>query len=84
MKPRTRLSTKGQVVIPESVRRAHHWKAGTEFVIEEEADGIRLSPVHATTAASWEALIGCTGYRGPRLSLVEMDEAVAREASRHK
>ena len=28
----TRLSSKGQVIIPKTLRDAHHWLAGQEFI----------------------------------------------------
>jgi hypothetical protein len=31
-----------------------------------------------------DEIVGCTGYRGPALSLEEMEEAVEREARRHR
>ncbi len=33
---KTRLSNKGQVVIPKAVRVLHGWKAGLEFAIEDQ------------------------------------------------
>jgi len=32
---KTRLSNKGQIVIPKAVRILHGWKAGLEFLIEK-------------------------------------------------
>ena len=43
---KTRLSNKGQVVIPKAVRVLHGWKAGLEFVIENVDDGIKLKPFY--------------------------------------
>jgi AbrB family looped-hinge helix DNA binding protein len=40
----TKLSSKGQVVIPKSLRTAHRWKPGTEFIVEEQGDNIVLRP----------------------------------------
>jgi AbrB family looped-hinge helix DNA binding protein len=31
----TRLSTKGQIVLPKALRTAHRWNPGTEFIIQE-------------------------------------------------
>ena len=35
----TTLSTKGQVILPASIRRRQHWNAGTRLTVEETADG---------------------------------------------
>jgi len=80
----TKLSTKGQVVLPKSLRTSHRWKAGTEFIIQDQDEGILLKPKAAAAARTWESIIGCVGYEGPRKSLKEMDEAVAAEARSRK
>ena len=41
----TRLSNKGQIVIPKRVRSAHGWEPGLEFVVEDTGDGIKLKPL---------------------------------------
>jgi len=38
----TKLSSKGQVVLPKSVREEHGWGPGTEFEIESTVDDVRL------------------------------------------
>jgi AbrB family looped-hinge helix DNA binding protein len=84
MKQTTKLSTKGQVVLPKSLRTSHRWKAGTEFIIQDREEGILLKPKARVSERTWESIVGCVGYRGPRKSLKEMDEAVATEARSHK
>jgi len=77
---KTRLSNKGQVVIPKAIRELHGWKAGLEFVIENEGDGVRLRPIKAYEETTIDEVIGCTGYRGPRRSLKDMESAIAKGA----
>ena len=36
----TRLSSKGQVIIPKTLRDAHHWLAGQELIAINTGDGI--------------------------------------------
>ena len=43
----TKLSSKGQVVLPKSVRDQHGWGEGTEFVVESTAQGVLLRPRQA-------------------------------------
>jgi AbrB family looped-hinge helix DNA binding protein len=81
---KTKLSTKGQVVLPKSVRVSHRWKPGTEFIIQDRDDGILLRPRADTKALTWESIIGCVRYTGPRKSIKEMDAAVAAEARSRK
>lgn len=80
----TRMSSKGQIVLPKSVREAHDWKAGVEFSVEDTGDGIVLRPARPLFPPSrLDDAVGCTGYRGPRRTLKEMDAAVMKEARRH-
>lgn len=75
---RTRLSSKGQVVLPKSVRADRNWGPGTEFVVETTTDGVLLRPVRPNPVGSARELLGCTGYRGPARSLEQMRQAVAQ------
>ncbi len=75
---KTRLSSKGQVVLPKSVRQDRNWGPGTEFVVEQVSDGVLLRPVKAVQTGSVKDLLGCTGYRGPPVSLAQMDQGIAR------
>ena len=75
---RTRLSSKGQVVIPEKIRAAHGWGAGTEFVVEDRGDAIILRVARPFPPTRVEDVLGCTGYKGPKRTLAEMQEAIAK------
>ncbi len=77
----TRLSSKGQVILPKSLRDAHHWTPGTEFEVEDTPEGILLRPKKRFPATQLSDVIGCTGYAGPAKSLEEMEEAIAKGVS---
>ena len=79
MSTKTRLSSKGQVVIPKSLRVLHRWRPGTEFDVQELEQGILLRP-RTDRSGSWEALVGCVSYRGPRKTIQEMDRAIVQAA----
>ena len=38
------LSTKGQIILPKSIRDARAWGPGTHFTVQETKDGILLRP----------------------------------------
>ncbi len=85
MSQTTKLSTKGQVVLPKSLRTAHRWKPGTEFIVRERDGGILLVPKSARASRTWTSLIGlCFLLRAARRVIKEMDEGVAAEARRQK
>ncbi len=74
----TRLSSKGQVILPKSVRDAHHWSPGTEFEVEDRPEGVLLRPKKHFAITQLKDVVGCTGYCGPAKSLEEMEEAIAK------
>jgi AbrB family looped-hinge helix DNA binding protein len=80
MTHKTRLSTKGQVVLPKSIRAAHRWRPGTEFTVEDHGEGILLKPKDQTIRRDWDQLVGCVPYKGPRKSIRAMERAVLAEA----
>ena len=84
MSQTTKLSTKGQVVLPKSLRAAHRWKPGTEFWVQERDGGILLVPKPAAKARTWRSILGYLPYSGKPKSIREMDEGVAVEARKHK
>lgn len=58
MKSSTRLTSKGQVVIPKPVREQLRWGAGTELAVEMMGDGaVRLTLLE--TGNPIDALYGC-------------------------
>jgi AbrB family looped-hinge helix DNA binding protein len=76
----TRLSHKGQVVIPKHVREAHGWEPGLEFVVEDMHDGIRLKPLKPYRESKIMEVLGCLNYKGPKRSLRDMDSAIVKGA----
>jgi AbrB family looped-hinge helix DNA binding protein len=73
----TRLSSKGQIILPKSIRAAHHWEPGVEFSVEETRDGVLLRPLASPQASRLEDVVGCIPYRGPAKTVEEMDAAIA-------
>lgn len=79
---KTRLSSKGQVIIPKAVRDRHGWAAGLELEVEDRGDAVLLRPAMPFPSTTFEEVRGCLKYDGPPLTIEEMDEAVARETRR--
>lgn len=78
--PTTRLSTKGQLIIPQEIRSRHEWQPGTEFLVEEQGESLVLRPVADLQPATLEEVVGSAGYEGPALSLEEMEAGIAEGA----
>ena len=75
---KTKLSTKGQLIIPREVRQRHRWRPGTELLVEDRGTYVVLRAAPEIPQTRVGDLLGCTGYEGPRKTLDEMHEAIAR------
>ena len=78
----TTLSTKGQLILPQGIRRDRNWNAGTRLVVEDTPDGVLLRPAAVFALTRPEDVFGCLAYAGPAKSLEDMDAGVAAEARR--
>ncbi|MEK6815174.1 MAG: hypothetical protein AABY65_10595 [Nitrospirota bacterium] len=48
------------------------------FPVETAAEGLLLRPARPFQPTKLKDVLGCTGYKGPRRSLKEMEAAIAR------
>ena len=78
----TRLSTKGQIVLPKNIRAAHAFTPGMEFSVEEIKEGILLRPVKPFPETSLDQVFGCLSYSGKPKTLAQMELAIKREVTR--
>jgi AbrB family looped-hinge helix DNA binding protein len=78
----TRLSTKGQIVLPKSLRAARAWRPGTEFTIEEIGDGVLLRPAARFPVARLDEVAGCLRSGQKTKTLKQMRTARVREVLR--
>lgn len=78
----TVISTKGQVILPKTIRDQRHWPAGMRLSVESTADGVLLKPAPAFPASTVEAVFGSLAYTGKAKTIEEMDAAVVAEAKR--
>jgi len=78
----TRVSSKGQIVLPKALREAQHWEPGTELTAEAVKDGILLRPVQRPRTTTLDDVFGClkSMVRLPSAPTVEdMDAAIEAE-----
>ncbi len=80
----TRMSSKGQVVIPEAVRKRLRLEAGTQFVVVGKNDVVILKTVQTPSMRDFDALIteARRQARAMGLSSSCIDRAVARVRGR--
>ncbi len=79
---RVRLSTKGQVVLPKSIRERKRWEPGASLIIEETPEGVLLTAAPLFAPSRLEDVFGVLRHSGRHLSIEEMDESVLAEARR--
>ena len=85
--PSTSLSSKGQVIIPKSVRSLHDWHPGQRLQIIDTEDGILLKAVSPFAETTLGQVTACLSYQGEAKTLEEMDEAIrcgVQEAGRDR
>ena len=78
----TRLSTKGQVILPKAIRERRKWGPGTRLVIQEMADGVLLKAAPVFTPTRHEDVAGMLAYTGPPKTIEEMDAGIEAEVKR--
>ena len=79
-KETTRLSSKGQIILPKVVREMHGWAPGTDFAVEDTADGVLLRPLKTTQPTRLDDVVGCLQVQGQARTIEDMDAAIASEA----
>lgn len=79
-----KLSSKGQFILPKSIRDRHHWEAGTEFVIIDRGAELVIKPTRVFPPTELEPSDAPSVYKGKPLSLEEMERAVMVEAGKQK
>jgi AbrB family looped-hinge helix DNA binding protein len=77
----TRLSTKGQVIIPKTLRDALRWRPGQELEVIETTEGLLLRLKAPFKPTRLEDVAGMLKYDGPKLSEDEI-EARLRQSVR--
>lgn len=81
----TRLSTKGQVVIPESIREQLHLKVGTQFVVVAEGDVVVLKTLSTPSMSDFGQVVDRARKQAVDAGLTPEDvETAVRSARKRK
>ncbi|WP_449473004.1 AbrB/MazE/SpoVT family DNA-binding domain-containing protein [Sphingobium chungangianum] len=78
----TTVSTKGQVILPKSIRDHRHWPAGTKLVVEETSEGVLLKPLPIFPPTDINAVFGSLSPAKRALSIDDMNAVIVKEAKR--
>ncbi|MBW4534829.1 MAG: AbrB/MazE/SpoVT family DNA-binding domain-containing protein [Pleurocapsa minor HA4230-MV1] len=72
----TKMSSKGQVIIPKALREIHHWEEGQELIAIDMGDGILLKPKKPFPETTLDEVAGCLKYQGTPKSLEDIEDAI--------
>ena len=76
------LSTKGQLILPKSIRQRRRWDAGTRLTVEDTPEGVLLKPAPVFAPAAPDQVFGSLKVSGPPKTLEDMDAGILAEARR--
>jgi antitoxin PrlF len=71
------VSSKGQVVIPQKLRKALGIRTGSRVQMTQDGNAIRLTPLPGPALRTAAAGYGLIRYRGPRVRIEDMDPTAA-------
>ncbi len=81
----TTLSSKGQVIIPKTLRVALQWGPGTQLEVHDTPEGVLLRPCAPGTKVGLSeglaAIRHRLAYSGPTVAVEEMNAEVLRQAT---
>jgi AbrB family looped-hinge helix DNA binding protein len=78
----TKLSTKGQIILPKASRNSRSWGPGTEFTVIETRDGILLQPTARFPKTDLAEVAGCLRSRTKLTKADQTYTAIDREVTR--
>jgi AbrB family looped-hinge helix DNA binding protein len=81
----TKMSSKGQVVIPEQIRKSLSLENGTQFIVLGEGDVVVLKMISPPSVREFDAVVGRARRQARTAGMVPEDIAEAvRESRRTK
>jgi AbrB family looped-hinge helix DNA binding protein len=80
----TKLSSKGQVIIPKVLRSRYNWNTGQQLSVIDTGDGVLLRPAHSFKKTKLEQVAGILNYSGKSISIDDMQAAIKIGALEHK
>jgi AbrB family looped-hinge helix DNA binding protein len=80
----TKMSSKGQVVIPENIRRNLNLKAGAQFIVVGEKDVVILKNITPPSIDEFDEIIAKARKDGRKAGLKKTDIAEAIKKVRDK
>lgn len=76
----TKLSSKGQVIIPKAFRSSHRWEVGLELVVIDTGDGLLLKPRTPFAPTALSDVSGMFKGKVPAMTDEAIEAALTRDA----
>ncbi|MGD9325218.1 MAG: AbrB/MazE/SpoVT family DNA-binding domain-containing protein, partial [Desulfobacterales bacterium] len=80
----TKLSSKGQVIIPKILRSRYKWDIGQELTVIDTGEGILLRSSRPFKKTELNEVAGVLKYSGKPVSLDDMEKAIKKGALERK
>jgi AbrB family looped-hinge helix DNA binding protein len=78
----TKVSTKGQVSLPKSIRQDRRWSPGTCLIVEDTPDGVLLKAAPVFAATRPDDVYGSLPSKVAPKRLEEMQASIVADAKR--
>ena len=78
----TVISTKGQVILPKTIRRHRRWDTGTRLLVEETPEGVLLKSAPVFSRTRPEDVFASLPYGGAPKTIEDMKAGIIAEAKR--
>jgi len=75
----TKISSKGQVVLPKSLRDEMAWPVGTDLIVERDRNRLVLRRNLSVPETTVDQVAGMLKYDGPPVSIEDMQASIDRE-----
>jgi len=80
----TKLSSKGQIVIPEEIRENMHLKEGDQFVVIGQGDTVILKSITPPSMDEFKGLLAEAGEQAKKAGMKKSDALAAIKKVRRK
>ena len=80
----TKLSSKGQIIIPKALRMRYKWDSGQELTVIDTGDGVLLKASYPFETTEFKKVEACLKYSGKKVSLEDMGKAIQIGALKRK
>jgi len=78
----TVISTKGQVILPKTIRSQRRWDTGTRLLVEDTPEGVLLKAAPVFSRTRPEDVFASLPHRGAPRTIEDMEAGIVAEAKR--